>query len=87
MPMDSLRGQLKYGLVEAIFHWVIWVKLLKKKHSVSPNIVVKSPIGLMFCRNMCMDSLQGQLTWLKNGLAEVIFYMSYLSKITQKSIP
>ncbi len=32
---------------------------------------MKSPIGVIFCRNMLMDSLQGQL---KNGLAEVIFH-------------
>ncbi len=42
----------------------------KKNHSISHNIVMKSPIGLIFCRNIVMDSLQGQL---KNGLAEVIF--------------
>ncbi len=36
-------------------------------HSVSPNIVMKSPIGLIFCRNMLMDSLQGQLkiVWVR----------------------
>ena len=28
--MDSLQVQLKNGLAEVIFHWVIWVKLLKK---------------------------------------------------------
>ncbi len=27
--MDSLQVQLKNGLAEVIFHWVIWVKLLK----------------------------------------------------------
>ena len=43
---------------------------------------MKSPIGLIFCRNMLMDSLQGQL---KNCLAEGILYFSSsdLSKITQ----
>ncbi len=33
--------------------------------------MMKSPIRLIFCKNVLMDSLQGQL---KNGLAEVIFH-------------
>ena len=43
---------LKYG------HF--WSKNYSKKHSVGHNIVMKSPIGLIFCRNMLMDSLKGQ---------------------------
>ena len=39
-------------MAEVIFHWVIWVKLLK--HSISHNIVRKSRIGLMFCRKVCV---------------------------------
>ncbi len=54
---------------------------LSKKYSkiffVSPSAVMKSPIGLIFCRNMLMDSLQGQI---KNGLAEVIFHWVILLK-------
>ncbi len=53
-----------------IFHWVMWVKLLKKTF-VTHNTEMKSLIGLIFCRNMLMDSLQEQL---KNGLAEAIFH-------------
>ncbi len=41
-------------------------KITQKKHSVSPNIVMKSPIRL-FYRNM----LWGQV---ENGVAEVIFH-------------
>ncbi len=40
-------------------------------HSASLNIMKKTQIGVMFFRNMLMDSLQGQL---QNGLAEVIFH-------------
>ncbi len=34
---------------------------------------MKSPIGLIFCRNMLMDSLQGQLkmVWLKSLFIEL----------------
>ncbi len=42
-----------------------------KKHSVSHTRVMQSPIGLIFCRNMLMNSLQGLL---KDSLAEVIFH-------------
>ncbi len=48
-----------------------WSKKYSKIFSVSPNAVKKSPIGLIFCRNMLIDSLQGQL---KNSLVEVIFH-------------
>ncbi len=82
MLMDSLQGQLKTGLAEVIIHWVIWEKLLKKR-SVSPNMVMKSPIRLKFCRNMLMDSLQGQL---KTGLAEVIFHWVVWVKLLKKAL-
>ncbi len=82
MLMDSLQGRLKHGLAEVIIHWVIWVKLLKKR-SVSPNIVMKSPIGLIFCRNMLVDSLQVQL---KNGLAEVIIHWVIWVKLLKKAL-
>ena len=52
--------------------------------SVGPHVVKKCRIGLIFCRSMHMDSLQVQL---KNESAVVIFFLSYLSKITQKHIP
>ena len=43
---------------------------------------MKSPIGLIFCKNMLMDSLQGQL---KNGLAEVIFLWVIWVKLFEKA--
>ncbi len=44
---------------------------------------MKRLIGLIFYRNMLVDSLH----WTdKNGLAEVIFHSVILSKITQKVI-
>ncbi len=46
-------------------------------------MVMKSPIGLIFCRNMLMDSLQGQL---KNGLAEVIFHRVICVKLLSKKL-
>ncbi len=42
----------------------------RKKYFRCAHIVMKSLIGLIFCRNMFMDSLRGQL---KNDLVEVIF--------------
>ncbi len=48
-------------------------KKYSKNHSVSPNVVKKSPIGPIFCRNMLMDSLQGQLkmVWLRSFFIEL----------------
>ena len=44
-------------------------KNYSKKHSLSPRIVMKSLIGVIFCRNLLMDSLQGQLNKKPRGLA------------------
>ncbi len=43
------------------------------EHSVSHNIVMNSRIGVIFCRNMLMDSLQGQLqmVWVKSFFIEL----------------
>ncbi len=57
-------------------------KKYSKIFSVSPNAVMKSPIGLIFCRNMLMDSLQVQL---KNGLAEVLFHWVIWVKLLKKA--
>ncbi len=62
----SGRGKNIFGAL--IFHWVMWVKLLKKTF-VTHNTEMKSLIGLIFCRNMLMDSLQGQLKKKPRGLA------------------
>ncbi len=53
------------GFGAVIFHWVKLLVLIKR--SVSHNIVMKSPIGLIFCRYIFMVSLQGQLkmVWLR----------------------
>ncbi len=59
MLIDSPQGQLN-GLAEVIF---------SLSNSVSHKIVMKSPTGLLFCRNMLMDSLARTV---KSGLAEVI---------------
>ncbi len=56
--MDMLQVEVKNIFGALIFHWVMWVKLLKKTF-VTHNTEMKSPIGLIFCRNMLMDSLQG----------------------------
>ncbi len=61
--MDILQVDVKIILVWlfSLSYLSKIIKKKKKKHSVSHNIVKKSPIGLTFCRNTPMGSLQGQL--------------------------
>ncbi len=41
------------------------------KHLVSPNIISEEKSGLIFCRNMLLRSILGQVN---NSLGGVIFY-------------
>ena len=81
--MDGLQGQLKNGLAELIFHWVIWVKLLKKAFHKSSHSEEKADWA-----EILQKHAYGQSTGTVNkcfGWGH--FSSSYLSKITQKSIP
>ena len=78
----KLFWTVKNGFADVIFHWVSWVKLLKKAFGKSLHIDEKSDWADILQKHAYGHSAGTVKKWFHWRH----FLLSYLSKITQKSI-
>ncbi len=71
IDVDCLQGQLKLVRANGHFSFRHLSKITQKMHSIGPNILKKSSIGLIFCRTIPVEMATGIV---KNGSGADIFH-------------